>query len=140
MALLFRYVHVPRSDKTLRHAPFIPVLAHSAEGKLLEIIALVDSGADNIVIPRDLAEILGLKLGDALETAGIGGKVPVRKASFTFTVKQGREAHSVTATALVLMDSGQDIPLILGRNGFFEQFDITFRQKEEKLVLKKVQH
>ncbi|MBI4150638.1 retropepsin-like domain-containing protein [Candidatus Woesearchaeota archaeon] len=137
MTIIFKYVHIPREDKTLRHAPFIKILAEDAAGKKIELLALVDSGADSIVIPRDLAEVLGLKLGEEQETAGIGGKTKVRRTRFMFTVRSERESYRIVAPALVLMDDGMDVPLILGRNGFFEAFDITFRQTEEKLFLKK---
>lgn len=138
MAIIFRYEHIPREDGTLRKAPFIPIFAHDENNRLVQIIALIDSGADNIVMPKELAEILGLKLGEEIETAGIGGKTKVRRTKLSFTVKKGREAYQIIASALVLMDDNIDVPLILGRNGFFEEFDITFRQSEEKIILKKI--
>jgi hypothetical protein len=138
MAMIFRYIHLPRADKTLRRAPFIPIFAHDINGKLVEITALIDSGADNIVIPKDLAQVLGLTMGEEFETAGVGGKTKVRRANFTFTIKKGRESHTITAPSLVLLDNTQDVPVLLGRNGFFEEFEITFRQNDEKIVLKKI--
>jgi|SRR3989338_3438827 len=138
MAIIFRYEHIPREDGTLRKAPFIPIFAHDENNRLVQIIALIDSGADNIVIPKELAEILGLKLGEEVETAGIGGKTKVRKTRMCFAVRKGREMYQITSNALVLMDENIDVPLILGRNGFFEEFEITFRQKEERIILKKI--
>jgi hypothetical protein len=40
--------------------------------------------------------------------------------------------------ALILQDPDADVPLLLGRHGFFENFHITFKQDEEKIVLKKI--
>lgn len=138
MAIIFRYAPMPREDGLLVKAPCIRIRERDDDGKCVEITALVDSGADSVVIPKDLAELLGLKLGEETETGGIGGKTKARKAQFSFVLRKGRESYPLTMPALVLTDESIDIPLILGRNGFFEHFDITFKQAEEKIVLKKV--
>ena len=81
MAITFRYIHVPRQDGTLRKAPFIPVLVRAEKNKLVRIVALIDSGADTTVLPKGLAELLGLKeKGEIIETGGIGGKVKVKES------------------------------------------------------------
>lgn len=140
MTLAFRYIHVPRSDGTLRHAPYLPISVRTKEGKLLTLTALLDSGADEAVIPYDLAIILGFKADDEeLSTGGIGGSVRVRKTTLEFTIGKGRETHHLRVPALIMQDKDADIPLILGRHGFFEHFQITFKQDEEKIVLKKVE-
>ncbi len=140
MSIIFRYIHVPRKDGTLRHAPFIPIFVRNKFGKTMQVIALLDSGADDTVIPKDLSELLGLKeQKDETETGGIGGKVKVKKSRFSFRIRGGRENYSLDVPALVLQDSNVDVPLLLGRHGFFENFHITFKQNEEKIVLKKIQ-
>lgn len=136
MAIIFRYARVQRDDAALSRAPFIPVFAHAADGRRICTPALVDSGADGTVLPLRLAEMLGVTLGEETETGGIGGFVKARKASLALTLRGGRESYNLRIPALVMLDSRMNIPLILGRNGFFERFGITFRQREEKLVLK----
>ena len=140
MAIIFRYVHIPRPDGTLRKAPFIPVYTRNRFGKLMKVVALLDSGVDNTVIPKDLANLLGLreKTSKTETTAGIGGQVIVKKARFLFMVKGNREKYNMDVPALILQESGSDVPLLLGRNGFFENFHITFKQSEEKIILKKI--
>lgn len=139
MAIIFRYVHIPREDGTLRRAPFIPIYTRNRLGKLIKVIALVDSGADDTVIPLNMAKILGLRQQEAEgETKGIGGKVKIKKTKFHFRIKGERESYPLEVDALVLQDEKMDTPLLLGRNGFFENFHITFRQDEEKIVLKKI--
>lgn len=138
MSIIFRYVHVPRADGTLRQAPFIPILVTNKFGRTMEIVALLDSGADNTVIPKDLAEILDLKEHEIEgETGGIGGKVKVRTSRLHFRIKGDREDYSLDVPALVLQNPDSDVPLLLGRHGFFEHFHITFKQDEEKIILKK---
>lgn len=137
--MIFRYVHVPRPDGTLRRAPYIPLKITNKFGKPMDVVALLDSGADTTVVPKDLAEVLGLKLEDLeTETGGIGGKVRVKKSRLSFRISGGHESHSLSVPALVLQDENADVPLLLGRHGFFEQFEITFRQDAEKIILKKI--
>ena len=139
MAIIFRYVHIPRPDGTLRNAPYIPLIVRDETGKSIQVVALLDSGADNTVIPKDLAETLGLKESEfESETGGIGGKVKVKKTRFSFILKGSRENYPLSVPALVLQDRNADIPLLLGRHGFFEHFHITFKQDEEKVILKKI--
>ena len=140
MAIIFRYVHIPRPDGTLRAAPFIPLTLRDSSDKQLRVIALLDSGADETVIPKDLAEVLGLKeQGDETDTGGIGGKVKVKKTRLSLRIGVGqRECYNLSIPALILQDKNQDVPLLLGRHGFFEHFHITFKQDEEKIVLTKI--
>ncbi len=137
MAIILRYVHVQRPDGTLRKAPFIPIHVTDRDGKQLVVNGLIDSGADNTVVPKELAELLGLSEKRELETAGIGGKVKVKEAKMTITVVGAREKYSFNVPVLVMQESGS-VPLLLGRNGFFENFHVTFRQDEEKIMLKKI--
>ncbi len=140
MAITFRYIHVPRPDGTLRKAPFIPIFVRTEGNKLVRLVALLDSGADTTVLPKGLAKILGLKEEkEIIETGGIGGKVKVKKSKMQFRISGSRENYPLTIPILVLQDSNEDMPLILGRQGFFENFHITLRQNEEKVTIKKVE-
>lgn len=141
MTITFRYVHLRRPDNTLQKAPWIPIFLHDKEGKLIRWYALVDSGADTSVVPKEVADLLGLVETDSeIETGGIGGKTKVKESKLTFTIKDSRETHQMTIPVLVLQDPKSKVPLLLGRNGFFEKFHISFKQDEEKIIFKKVQH
>lgn len=140
MTIVFRYLHIPRADGTLRHAPYIPILLRTKFDKLVKVIALLDSGADETVLPYDLAELLGLTTqGEAFDTGGIGGSVKVKATRLPLTIEGKRESYHLNIRALILQEKEADIPLILGRHGFFEEFQITFKQDQEKIILKKVQ-
>lgn len=140
MTIIYRYVHVPRPDGTLRHAPFIPIFVKDKFGKTMRIVALLDSGADETVIPKDLSDLLGLKEEKTdMTTGGIGGEVKVKKSRLHFRIKRGREDYPLSVPCLVMQDSNSDVPLLLGRHSFFEHFHITFKQNQEKISLKKIQ-
>ena len=131
---------MPRKDGSLRHAPFIPILVKNKFGQAMNVVGLLDSGADNTVVPKDLAEILGLREDPELdETGGIGGNVNVKRSRLSFKLVGSHESYPLDVPALVLQDPNADVPLLLGRHGFFEHFHITFRQSEEKIILKKIQ-
>ena len=129
-----------REDGTLKKAPYIPISLRNKEGKLIKVAGLLDSGADNTVVPEDLAIILGLKEKKNSEniTKGIGGKVKTTESTLHLRVKNKRENYTLNIPVLILKDNKSDVPLLLGRQGFFEHFNITFRQKDEKIVLKKI--
>ena|SRR3989338_2550865 len=139
MALIFKYAHVPRKDGSLRQAPYLPIYAKNRFGQTMRILALIDSGADSTVIPKDLAMLLGLGGKEYGKTGGIGGEVKVKYSRFRFNVIGNRERYSLDVPALILDQENSDVPLLLGRHGFFENFHITFRQNEEKIILKRIQ-
>ncbi|MBW2986296.1 retroviral-like aspartic protease family protein [Candidatus Woesearchaeota archaeon] len=139
MAITFRYVHVPRQDGSLRKAPYIYIYARTKEGRLIKVVALLDTGADTTVVPKDLAELLGLTEGIEQDTGGIGGNTKVKQSRMQFVIKGQHETHQITVPVLILQNRKADVPLLLGRSGFFENFNITIRQNEEKITLKKVQ-
>ncbi|MFH1650002.1 MAG: hypothetical protein ABIA93_05615 [Candidatus Woesearchaeota archaeon] len=136
MAITLRYVNLKKADGTPRRAPFISVKTRSGEGRPVEVDALVDSGSDSPVIPFELAEVARLNLnGEKAMTRGIGGSIPVIASSISIEVEGGHERPTLQLPVLVVTDKALKIPFILGRNGFFEHFHITFRQNEQRLTL-----
>ena len=139
MTITFKYARINRPDGTLKHAPYIPITILNANDKPIRVIALIDSGADTSVISKSLSELLGLTESETeTETKGIGGNVRVKKAHLRFKIGSLREKYTLSIQVLVLQDKNQDIPPLLGRSGLFEQFAITFKQLEEKIIFKKV--
>jgi len=116
-----------------RFYPIIPVLLEGKER--IVIHALVDSGATISLFPTNIAEDAGIDLRDAEQVylAGIGGYVRA------YVKKQVRvaveELGSITIPIAFTEYIASDIA-ILGRQGFFEAFEITFREWEKKLIIK----
>ena len=138
MAIVFRYRNMRRIDGTLHAAPFIPVRTYSpAEDTWFLFDFLIDSGADATIITKQVADVLGLEEHEIPtgRTSGIGGEVRVKGTRLTVIVTGAHQHHTLDIDALVLQDPS-DIPCLLGRNGFFERFDITFRQADKKITLK----
>jgi hypothetical protein len=136
MTIYFRYKSTKRPDGTVVKTPSIPILL-SENKDSFQIIALLDSGADISVIPKDLAELLGLDLNKKPHKSfGIGGEVESIESGVKITIEKDREKYEFKMPVLVILDE-YSFPPLLGRDGFFEEFKITFEQTGQKVWLKK---
>lgn len=142
MTLSFRYKRVKRPNNVEVKSPSIPVALSGSGGKYT-FMALLDSGADISAIPQEVAELLGLDLsGKKEEAAGIGGKVPAVQSKVSLEIGKPHEFYDFSIPVKVILNKdivfdGQELPVLLGRAGFFDKFVITFDQKEEKVTLKR---
>lgn len=136
MAISFRYKTVKRPDGTKVKTPSIPIQLDGKEK--FDTIALLDSGADLSAIPLDIAKLLGMDLsGEKTPTYGIGGKVDSVETRMNIKVEKGHERYSFQIPVKVILGD-YDFPILLGREGFFDRFVISFDQGQEKVSLKRV--
>jgi len=135
MTLTFKYKDVPRPNNTHSSSPSIPVTLSGNGGKY-EFMVLLDSGADISAIPKHMAELLNLDLNYPQEDAfGIGGKVPAIPTHMNVEITKNHEKYPLRIPVKVILD-GYDFPPLIGRAGFFDKFDITFKQAEKRVILK----
>ncbi len=136
MTLIFKYKDVERSNGTRALSPSIPVILSNDGGTRYQFMVLLDSGADVSAIPKSIAELLNLDLGGKKESVfGIGGKVPAVETSMDVEVIKGHEKYLFKIPVKVILDDS-DFPPLIGRAEFFDQFDITFKQREMRVYLK----
>ena len=136
MALIYHYKILPGKKGSKVKTPSIPICFNGDSSLRMNVIALVDSGADCSVIPKGLAEILNLNLtGPKQDSFGFGGKIECIESNVSIILKQNHEKHEFQIP--VLVSSDDSCPIILGRSKFFAKFKITFDGKYEKLILKK---
>jgi hypothetical protein len=81
---------------------------------------LVDSGADQNMIPRALFEALGLKTLATIELGGVGGHVLGHVGELEFVTLAGSWRGPVVGAPMV-----GSFPPVLGYNDFFKRFDVT---------------
>lgn len=95
--------------------------------------ALLDSGADYCLLPKTVGTELGLKLPEKSSgtSLGVGGQVPVKHIKLD--LKLGSYKLKIIFAWFYTQDN---IPVIIGRKGIFDQFNIDFCQKENKIVLR----
>ena len=116
-----------------RFYPIIPVIIEGRERAIVH--ALVDSGATVSLFHASIAEDIGIDLADAEQVylAGIGGYV---KAYVKKQVKITIEGLGDIFIPMAFTEYIASDLAILGRQGFFEAFEITFRECEKKLIIK----
>jgi len=115
--------------------PIVPVKFSYKNRDTPIIDALLDSGGDFIVIPIPIAKYLGLKLKKAGSVDTAGGTTQLFKSNLDMTI--GKKDYTIAYNNLEIHVSGRDdIPVLLGRNPIFEEYEITFKKKENQLILK----
>jgi predicted aspartyl protease len=133
----FKYKSLPRKDGPPRKTPTIPVTFIGPE-ESIDIIAILDSGADISVLPMEVGELLGLDLTkNRSPCSGIGGEVDTAENQVRVRISQGHENYTFAIPVKVVLDPNASIPVLIGRDGFFEKFEITFDEKRERISLKR---
>jgi len=125
--LVFNYI-----EKRGRLYPLVPITLRAQQE--LTLYALVDSGVVISLFPEDVAKVIGLNLdkGEELYLTGVGGYIKGKLVSDVEAVIEGFRIQ-----VPIVFVSYTPIELaVLGRKGFFEEFEITFREWEKKLILK----
>ena len=66
---------------------------------------MLDSGADCLVIPKDLAELLNLDLNhEVSESYGIGGSVRSMRTTMSIKICKNHECYEIAIPVEVLLD------------------------------------
>jgi len=141
MTFHFRYKLVKYPDGSLGKVPAVPVTLIGPSGAFLKVIALVDSGADYSVISKEVSDLLDFDLteGKVATTYGIGGTMKTLQKQIMMKFGRNHEIYSLSVPVKILLDSVDfEIPPLIGRAGFFEQFEITFDERKERIAFKKV--
>jgi len=117
--------------------PSVPVTL-IGPGESVDTIALIDSGADISLISKEMGELLGLDLTGEFQWAhGVGGRVRTVERHVRLKIGRDHEYYTLDLPIKVIIDA-YDLSPLLGRTGFFEYFDITFSEAQEKIWLKHV--
>ena len=136
MTISFKYKEVKRPDGTKVKAPAIPV---TLIGKtIFDVIAIIDSGADVTAISKSIADLLEIDLSAPAEKAhGIGGTIDVIPSKCSIRVEKGHEKYQFDIPIKVIVNES-NLPVLLGRAGFFDNFEVTMNQKQNRISLKKL--
>jgi len=125
---VFSYVNVRG-----RYYPMIPVVIRARY--ITKLYALVDSGATVSLFHISVADDAGIDLKDAEKEylAGVGGYIPayIKKEVKLEIEGLGKLEVPVAFTEYISSDLA-----ILGRQGFFDHFEIVFREWRRELELR----
>ena len=122
-----------RRDRTeRRYYPVVEAGIQTLRG-VYSARLLLDSGADCTMLPRSFAELAGLDfdLLPALNVTGIEGR-----GMKAFKGPLCLEIAGLKLPPIPCLYTASDrTPLLLGRESFFDLFDIHFDNRHKKLVL-----
>jgi hypothetical protein len=94
-----------------------------------KFLGLIDSGADQIHMPAAIAEVFGIKREECRPWASMGISMESTQGfvgELTFRIKNQLESFSAP---VVFLDT--DVPVLLGREGFFDRYRIKFEQDHD---------
>jgi predicted aspartyl protease len=101
--------------------------------------ALVDTGADETLLPMSLAEVLAIELDPHLtsEAAGISGdRLKIHYGDVEFRIESDREVVAwKTTVGFVDFGSSDDEVIVLGHGGCLDYFTATFDGEKAELEL-----
>ncbi|MBI2629798.1 hypothetical protein HYW76_01725 [Candidatus Pacearchaeota archaeon] len=137
MVFSFRYKPIRLKSGDILYKPLIPITIDEQEK--INVIGILDSGSDITIIPKDLADYLQIEILGDNEVTGLGKSVLSAKQG-KINVKFGRGREIYAFKIPVLIPINEDVPIIIGRLGFFNQFKITFVEQEKRVEFKKVEN
>ena len=127
----FRYDTRYIDDYGFEMVPRVPmVFRNPKNGRELPIFCLVDSGASDTLINREIAESLGIEVkgGNPHSYGGIGGSV--KGYEHTITMRLAGDTREFTIVCSVLALPSYDG--LLGQRGFFDNYKVVFEKYKKR--------
>ncbi|HLD05828.1 MAG TPA: retropepsin-like aspartic protease [Candidatus Nanoarchaeia archaeon] len=120
--------------------PRIPIVLKGTGS--IDAFALLDTGADTTVIPESIASSIGLDMTgqrDKLYAYRESSEVIPSKVDITFLGKARRQSIQLQSVPVLITIGEQSGEIVLGIQKIFDEFDITFKKKQNKIIFKKIQ-
>lgn len=134
--IIFRYSILPEEITNGLKKPTIEVSLKGRASYNQSVIGLLDTGADISVIPKGVADFLNLKLGKETTANGIGGEIKVWDSHVDMKISQKNETYQFKDIPIQVSED-DTMPIIFGRNGLFEKFEIIIDESKEKVKLRR---
>lgn len=134
MSFHFKYKAVILKSGSKIYRPLIPLRIKAKDS--FDALAILDSGSDTTIIPKEIAEVIGIEYKNDNYISGISG-IPIKAKEGKVNIEfgKGREVYSFEIP--VLIPEKENLAVIIGRFGFFEQFKITFDESRKRIEFKK---
>jgi hypothetical protein len=120
------------ADLVVIFRPEVLITVHGPKGSG-DFLALVDTGADNTILPESIAHALGIPLvaGKGPPATAFGGQeIALSYADVQLELVHPDETLRWLARVYFVADDGDKETLILGHQGFLDYFTATFRGEE----------
>jgi len=122
------------------YQPKIPITLE-CKGKQIQVVGMLDSGSDITIIPKEVAETLGIveKTEQTEDIGSFGGDFKAFKVKLNIIISKGHETYTIrNITACALAKEIPDATVVIGRVPFFQYFLITFDEKNKRVSLKRI--
>lgn len=114
--------------------PLIPVQLYSNKSRPISFEALLDSGADEVLIPKGSAEMISLEMGEKKQMDSASERSNCYEVNVGLVLGQvkGCRIDLGYINAKVPEKDSGNVPILIGRNPFFQNFEIIFQQYNVK--------
>ncbi len=115
--------------------PVADIRLQTRKGKWIKYEAFIDSGADITIIPYSVGKYIGFEMKEEnlVQFQGVAGKnVP------TILTKVRMRIGDVELEPRVAWALIEEAPPLLGRLDIFDRFNITFKEREGKIIFEPV--
>lgn len=129
------YVDCATNERKEVCYPFVPCVLSSDGRTSGPVEGLLDSGSDGVVVPRPIADFLGLELERAEPIRVVGSRVERYRSSISISLgRAGRLCGPIRDVEVSVLEGG-DTPIILGRNPIFRLYKIAFIEAERRFEM-----
>jgi hypothetical protein len=117
--------------------PFLHIRVAYKESSL-RTIGLVDSGSTTTFIPLEMAEMLAIPVEKEDSAIGAGGRFQntIRRVDIAILKGISSIARFTNFPAYVPTESDRIPYVVLGRDSIFRKFDVIFRERIQRVLLK----
>ena len=139
MVLTYKFQKQELEDGSTILRPKIMVTLEGSKDKF-PLIALLDTGCDTTILSESVATLIGLdQSGRRLKFYAYNESCDAIESQCIITLQGRQQREEVRLQVPVLIALGdQSEEVVLGLAGIFDQFNITFKRKENRITLKKV--
>ena len=137
----YPFVVYQYADGSQRERTEIPIqISNPATGAVFIVFALIDTGADGCVFPKNLADKLGHDFSGngvkSVVTGGIGGKSKTLQHTFKIELLNSDRNKVVWSAGDVLVDCiDQNIPPLIGVKDFMKDFELRINYPDKTITL-----
>lgn len=139
MSLRYSCRHRELAEGIWVKEPIIPITFVGKNGERLDFTAILDSGSDFVLVPKEIADALGIDYSGGIEIKSKtfeGLDFITKLATVNMEIRKGRERIPMQCKAAVCI-SGPDYHHIILGSSFFEKFEITFDYPRNKFSIKR---
>jgi len=129
----FRYSTTDPSQNEFDSLPRVPLIFRR-EGRTVEVLGLVDSGATVNVMPYELGLQLGATWDDSKAIIQLSGNLGNQSATPFSAMVQVEDIAPVQLA--FAWTKSPNAPLILGQTNFFMEFDVCFYRSKIEFEVK----